>query len=273
MDTSTVRALLPCHVCGDLPPDIGAQVEAALRRHPELQAEADALRSSRRACLEALRAVDPLPDLPSFEDTLTPVPVLHLPDDEPEAPPRPPRASPAERAWAGLFLGVAAALLLLLGLEHRARPLPGAGILAEHAAWAEPGAALVRTSDPVALARALREAGVPQHSFRVPDLSAMGMQLVGGAAVAAERGLGAVVVYERDGQRFVCEFAAHVPAGPTPDLAVRVANRDLLAFETFHRDRAVVVWRDGGLFCLFSGPMAASELLTMVSARLEGMHG
>ena len=272
MEPALIRSLLPCHVCGDLPPEVAAAVEAALALHPELAREAAFLRASRADCLEALGALaeDDSPLFPSFEDALTPIPGHSAAEARSLGRPVAAVVRPSARAdgWRGLVLGVAAAVALFAGLQLSPGAVAGSELLAWQEQLAGPQAALQRSSDPAQIARTLRQAGVPAGLVRVPDLGGMGLTLVGASPLGPNQGLGSVVVYEGPMGLVSCAFAAHVPLGDTPVASAQVAGRELMAYED--SGHSVVVWRDGGLYCVFSAAIPAEQLLAMVRMRVEG---
>lgn len=247
----TVVALLPCYLCDDLPDHIAAAVEEALATDADLQSRLEALTTGRDACLEALTAV--APELAAW-------PELDAP-----APPHP--SVPPTQPW-GLAVGIAAAVLLAITAGRSPAPALERTLAAESTAIASEDGALLRASSPQALAAALRAAGVAPQLAVVPDLSAMGFQLVGARPTASEDSAlpGVAVVYERNGERVVCRIHTARPTDSRPDATRTVEGITLRGFE--HDSGAVVAWSSGGRWCLFSGPMPLAALLDAVAARI-----
>ncbi|RME20333.1 MAG: hypothetical protein D6798_20715 [Deltaproteobacteria bacterium] len=254
LDRRTLRELLPCYVCGDLPEPIAAQVRELLARDAELAAEARNLEGAQDACRELLLGMaDELPDLAA----LVVAPVL----DPPRAP-----AAPVRGGWA-LVAAAVGLLFVLGGVGILSRHPPVDGLLAQHAPFAAGQVdGFIAESDPDALAAALVRAGALPELGAVPDLRPLGLHLLGGGLATGDRP-GTVVVYEKDGQRFVCQMFPGSAPRDMPVATRRVAGRTLRAY--VDGDLAVVVWREAGMVCLFSGRAPPETLLAMVQAKLE----
>ncbi len=254
LDPVKVRELLPCYVCGDLPEAVAAQVRAILDQHPALAAEARHLERAEDACRELLIGL--ADDIPNLEPLVV-LPVAHV---------APVRSAPA-RGWLALAAAAAGLLFVLGGAGLLARHPAVDGLLAQHAPFADHSAAgFIDESDPGALAAALVRAGATPSLGSVADLRQFGLELVGGGLATGDR-LGTVVVYEKDGKRYVCQMYNGVAPKDTPVATRSVDGRVLRAYED--GDLAVVVWREAGMVCLFSGHAPPDQLLAMVAAKLR----
>ncbi len=255
MDVSTARALLPCYVCGDIDEQVGAELEALLARHPDLQAEAAYLRSAESVCREALAQL--AGQLPGDGAAVRPAPVG-------------PPALPLRHAVVSLLAAAAALALVVLGTQLLAQRPPVDGLLAQHAPFAaESAPGFVHESDPQKLSAALIAAGISPAMAGVADLRSHGLELVGGGLATGDRP-GTVVVYTDGQRRYVCQMYA--APGPTalPIAARDVDGRLLRAYEA--DGLSVVVWEELGMVCLFSAQAPADTLLAMVEAKIRG-HG
>ncbi|NOY25932.1 MAG: hypothetical protein GXP62_08685 [Oligoflexia bacterium] len=258
LDVSHARQILPCFVCGDLPPQIAVQVQALLDAHPQLAAEADALKGAEGACRALMeRLAEEYPDdLLDFDD-------LSLSAD-PD--PVPTLAAPL-RPWMAL-LAAAASLLLVVGAVtalHASQPalqgLPDQHAL--HVAADDP--AFIAQTDPATLGQALVAGGVEPGLAMVPDLSALGLDLVGGQPVSGRPG--AVLVYQgQGGHRYVCQLYSGAPPTDPPDAVRHVAGTTLRGFQ--RGNLGVVVWQAYGMFCMFTGDGPVDQLLAMISKRV-----
>lgn len=246
MDRDTARQLLPCFVCGDLPGPVAAQVQAVLDAHPDLQAQADDLRAAEETCRSLVA------------ELAGQVPALALLD----------RAAPPEPLGAGrALLAVAAALLLVvLGAWRLGQHPPVDGLLAHHQAFAtEQAPGFLAETDPHALASALMATRAGPYLGMVSDLSAMGLQVVGGGLTPGDR-LGTAVVYTDGERRYVCQMFGGVAPTDPPALVEQVGAHTLRVYQV--GELSVVVWQEGGMVCLFSGERPPAELLAMVQAKL-----
>lgn len=239
--------LLPCLVAGDLPPDLAADVQAAVDRDAALVALVAAIRSGNDACRDQVR------------EWAGPTPTLSVA----------PRPLPARHgAWPSLALALAAALLLWVGWSQRAGTELFA--VADRGATAtQAQAGFIVESDPAALSAALRGRGLTATLAMVPDLRPMGIELVGGLD-SPEGRYGSVLVYARGDQRFVCQMFTTLEGAAVPALTATVHGTLLRAYE--RPGGAVVVWRELGMVCVFAGPLPAADLLAMVAAK-RGAHG
>ena len=256
--------LLPCFVCGDLPPDLIASIDAAVQDDPDLAQRVQALHNSREQCLELLGSA---PASFDFE-----VPIHAATPHAPSTPAAPavatePTTGPATM---GLVLGIAAAAALLVAVGSAStRPPAGQVVGAMHAAVSSQDAALVTADSPRELAAALRDRGVSPQLAMAPDLSAMGFQMVGASILGPDEAGGApgvAVVYERDGERFVCQIQLARPTYGAPD-ATDLANGTVL--RAYRTDQgAIVSWFGGGRWCVFGGPSEPIAMLELVKARM-----
>jgi hypothetical protein len=248
LDRDTILGLLPCYVCGDLPQGVAAAIGAAVAADPELEAAVAGLRSSRVACQEAL-----LVGIAEL-DLLQP------------AGGRPPVAAPpaggAAGSALGLLGGLGAAALVLVALTGLGAPPRPADLALARAAELGAGPLLDPGADPGA---ALRAAGATPQLALAPDLSAHGLRLVGVAPIPGPRP-GTAAVYERDGQRFVCQMIVAGGAPGTPDALREVGRLQLRGYAG--PEGAVVIYDLGGMRCLFSGPLPLDALLELVAAML-----
>lgn len=295
LDRDTIEALLPCYLCGDLPPGAAAQIDAALAADPSLQRRLDALGHGRDACLEALAllrsdrpdlgdldltalqaeattrpaveaASDPADPMSETAPTAADGAAMSQPPSRPTAAP-PPQPSPLS----GLGLGLAAAAALLaFGLSQGAAPPAELGFLARHDLAVKADAPLISAADgPAALTQAFRDAGVPPALAHAPDLSAWGFTLVGGVVSSDQPGVS--LVYEKGGQRYVCQIYSNLRTHSRPDQTADVFGVAVRGFEG--AGRAIVEWSAGGRTCLFSGPGELSALMAVVTDRIQRGRG
>jgi len=275
LDRDIILGLLPCFVCGDLPPAVSEAIAAAVAADPALQAAVAGLRASREACREAL-----LGALPGLDLAVAPAPLRGvggpadggmldgvaadgaLPGEAGAA--RAEAAPGAAALWGGLVAGLGAAAAVLIGVVGvGAAPGPAALALdrAERLAAAPP---LAPGADPAA---ALLAAGATPQLAMAPDLSAHGLRLVAVAPLPGPRP-GTAAIYEKDGQRFVCQMiVAAGPPGP-PDALREVGRLQLRAYrvgEGSSPKGAVVIYDISGMRCLFSGPLPLEALLELVA--------
>jgi len=293
LDRETIEALLPCYLCGDLPPGVAARIDAAVAADPTLQARLDTLGRGRDACNKALALLrDDLPDLGDLELDLAPLQASAGPAVEAGADPTDPASEtaptaagaplpaslpaptpprPAASPLPGLGLGLAAAAALIaFGLSQGSTPPAEVGFLAQHDHAAHASAPLLSATDgPGALKQAFRDAGVPPALAHAPDLSAWGFALVGG--VVHEGAPGVSLVYEKDGQRYVCQIYANLRTQSRPDRMVEVQGVRVRGFQD--GSRGIVEWSAGGRTCLFSGPGDVSALMAVVTDRIRRSRG
>jgi anti-sigma factor RsiW len=169
----------------------------------------------------------------------------------------------------GLGLAAAAALLAF-GLSQGAAPPAELGFLAQHDRAAHASAPLISAAaGSEALTRAFRDAGVPPALAHAPDLSSWGFALIGG--VVSDGPPGVALVYEKDGQRYVCQIYANLRTHSRPDQTVEVQGVRVRGFQD--GARGVVEWSAGGRTCLFSGPGDVSALMAVVSDRIRRSRG
>jgi len=253
LDRATALQLLPCYVCEDLPADATQALEDLLAQDPDLAGRLHLLRSVRE--LHADRLLKQAPELTGRADALEPA----LPSVR-RVPPRSP--------W-GLAVGFAAATMLTVSAAVTP-PEPAGDTLARlHSSVAGDDALLLRAESPVALVAMLRDAGVSPQLAIVHDLSAMGFSLVG-VRILGPPGVGAhpgvAIVYEKNGQRFVCQIQLAAPTSVAPD---KTATAEGVVLRAYTGDSgAVVSWNQGGRWCLFGGPADTDALLAMVQMRM-----
>lgn len=230
---SSIRQRLPCYARGDLPPDAAREVERALAEDTELRRDLDALRNAdvlaRRGLLEC---------------------------------------APVPSGGSGLFFGLVAALLLVVGLGLHRAPPPG---LAESArlyrvATASPPGFIAET-DRTALSRALVAQGVEPALAEVFDLSKGGLSLVGGMAVPGDRP-GRLVVYRKGDDFYVCAVYPALDTSARPVAVRQVGDKLLRAFQG--EGVGVVTWALNGRTCVFVGPGTARQVLAVVAASMGG---
>jgi anti-sigma factor RsiW len=248
-----VLELLPCYLCGDLPTHINLAIESMLETDTDLGERLATLRTSRDLCKELLeqRAPELLADPPS------------QPAPAPLAP-----VSPPTRAT-GLVLGVAAAAIVLLAMGSVGQRAPaGEEVGALHTLVSTDDAALIRAESPQALTAALQAAGVSPQLAMAPDLSEMGFQMVGARVLGPHLGTapGVAVIYEKDGERYVCQIQLVRPTHGLPDDTTEAAGTVLRAYKS--ENGAVVSWFGGGRWCVFGGPASPEALLAMVGQRI-----
>jgi|GEM_PF-3126116 len=266
LDRSTVLAMLPCFACGDLPPEQAALVRAALDQDPELREHLAHLHGAMAACEEALG--EGALGEGGGDGARPPVSVAEAPVSELERPVRPAASAPPLRVGAAL-LGLAAPLLLSIGTAATVLgPRPVDALAPNHAlAAAADAPGFITQSDPAALSIALRAAGVEPGQAGVGDLSFMGLRLVGGMKAPGDRP-GSILVYERDGQRFVCQMYGGEASQGAPAALATVGGHLLRAYQA--GPTSVVVWEAFGMICLFSGELPAQELLAVAIQRVGG---
>lgn len=225
MSREELLELLPCYLCGELPPQVMNQVRQELDADPELLEILDSLETSQRECGQALQGAPP----PSIGWA------------EPQEP------SAVSRPWAAL--ATLAVALFALGVWLLPSITPPEGVLAQvaetHQAAPEKHPGWIAESQPRQLADAFEDQGLSPMMAMVADLSALELMLVGGHVVGA----GTVVVYEdAEGRRFECHMAMD---GPTGD-AVQVLSADGKPDLEVHRIGAstAVVWREQGMVCV-----------------------
>ncbi len=261
MDRDTVIRLLPCYVCGDLPEGVAAAVAAAVAADPELQVAVGGITVTQQLCLEGLRQA--APEVGSLASVAPDLPARPVPD---LAEVRPPVVESASRTprWLGPALGLAAAALLAVTVGQ----VPAPDLVADAAELhqlATAGTLLHQSDSQRELHAALVAAGVPPMRAVVPDMSGLGMKLVG-AMRTPDGGPGVVVVYEKEGQRYSCQFIEDFASGAQPVLWREVGGTLVRVVQ--QGDQAMVVWEGQGMVCIFSGPGSASQLLAMVEMRL-----
>jgi len=252
LDRAAALQMLPCYVCNDLPADAVAALEALLAEDDDLAVRLEHLRATRDLCVE--RLLEGAPELAPWPELMpAPAPVAQVPPTRP---------------W-GLLAGLAAAAALALSVAATPPEPAGPGLVSLHTSVASDDAQLLRAESPAALAAQLRKAGVSPQLAMVPDLSGMGFSLVG-VRILGPPGIGThpgvAVVYEKDGQRFVCQIQLATPTQAAPEATTTAAGVVLRAYSS--TDGAVVSWHQGGRWCLFGGPADASELLAMVKKRM-----
>lgn len=265
MDRATLEALLPCYLCGDLPPALNAAIEATVDADAALGAKLGHLGDGRDACREALAAVAPslpadLLDLSLLESSAGPVP-LELPAPAAGTAPTETSASPLA-ALVGLAAGVLFAVAGATG---------GADVPDEVTLATAPVEIAAPTADRAALRQGLLDAGVAPHIAMVPDMSAMGYTLVDARVEDGPR-KGVVVTYEKDGQRFHCRIYGAFQTGTVP-LETRTVNGVVLRGFDDGAGGGVVAWTAKGRTCLFSGPAPVGELLALIEMRVGGKKG
>lgn len=257
-DRSALLHLLPCRLCGDLPDEIVAQVDAALAEDAELRSMYEELELSRDQCAQLLdSAMEAVPGL------------AELGVGAPAAAPAPSGPAVPPTRLRGLWLGLAAALLLAVGAAASTPAVPCARYFSAHAAAAQAAAStapeLVRGAGP-ALRAALLAAGVEPRLAMAPDLSDQGFTLVGVLPLGTPHG-GVAVVYEKDGKHYVCQIFGAGPAPGQPDAVEAVGGLLLRGYED--GPRSAVSWTGGGRMCVFSGEAPLGDLFAVVRRRVR----
>jgi len=255
MDRTRVLDLLPCYLCGDLPDHINASIEAYLDTDLDMKGRLDTLKSSRDLCVELLQT-----DIPAHFDF--------------EAPPAPAPAPAAPNVPAtrpvGLVLGIAAAALLFVSMRSVSPSIDSGTEVGElHTEVSSNDALLLTADSPMALMGVLRDHGVSPQLAMVPDMSAMGFTLVGARILAPDTtggGPGVAVVYERDGERFVCQIQLQPPTHGAPIATDTAKGVVLRAYRT--HSGAIVSWYQGGRWCVWGGPAEPMAMLSMVKMRM-----
>lgn len=221
-----------------------------VERHLAVCEDCRALRDGLLTTRRAMRAADAGGEAPAgLEDRIRIA--LDREDAAAEAAARPP--SPA-RAWRGSWLLLAAALLVAaVGLVTWLRPAPTPGpvdaAFAEFASLTSDPRALaeISTTGPDELLRRWESAELGIDP-RVLDLSAMGMELQGGAARALGDRPAALAVYESPNGPMACWMFRGAEDVLPP--ALEVHEERGFRFHLYSRDGVnLVVWREGEMLC------------------------
>lgn len=245
LDRDTVVHLLPCYVCGDLPEPMKEQIRAMLRDDPVLAARAEALSGAEDVCRELLLA-----GLPAVS---TPMPLA--------------RSASSGLAGALAWAAAAIGLVALSPTLYSAGEPPLHGLVELHAQVAPADeASFIAETDARRLAVALVEAGVPMDLAMVADLSEMGLQLIGGQPATGR--LGALILYEKDGVRYVCQVYRALPA-MSPLATQKVGASTVRSYQ--HGELGLVLFDGPGVMCVFSGLQPADRIMAMVVERLSSM--
>lgn len=253
MKREDLIAVLPCFVCGDLPPQLMETVRKAVETDPELAAMLADLSVSHGTCQEALRRAAP---------TLLRIDVQRAGADAPR---------PVSAFWPLILaLGV---LLALGGLLRQPGPSPSDVVVAQLDAWVtlDPRAmeGFVAGEDASAITAGLRASGAAAPFDRVRDPGVPGLRLVG-AAPLAEGGL--VVLYvDAQGRAFKCVMVR--------DRALPVANVELvpgapegkpdLRSFAWGGQRAVA-WSGQGMLCVLIAPYSRAVVERLAQAKVWG---
>lgn len=248
LDRDTILSLLPCYICGDLPPEVAERIAARLDGDAELQARVEQLGLVRTECSGVLAAT--LAELPELSEILAQVKLT--PQGSAPAPP--------VRLW-GLWVGLAAAALLTLGMAS-ADPTPREQ--AFFSVTTDLGASARAVNAPLA---GLLDAGVEPRLAMAPDLSALGFKLLTVLPLRTPTP-GVAAVYEKDGKRYVCQIYADAGAHGIPDEVRTVRGTTLRGYR--QGSASIVSWVGGGRLCVFGGEARLDELFAVVSARLTG---
>lgn len=253
MDRNQLIDLVPCYVCGDLPPELMDQVRAAVEADPELAALVEALSQDNDLCRDALGAQAPAG--------------LSL-----EAAPA---RDPAMRGWplvVGLACAAIFALALLLPSTQADLPafeddLVDAVSLAADL-HLERADGWVEASSAKELEDAFLAQGLTMPMAMVADLSDEGLFVVGG--VVHEHGT--IVTYEAaDGTRYDCHMTGVLPfeAQPTQVLeAPRQGAPDLQVFDL--GVQTAVLWQDGPMICVLVTRGAEDRVVALAKAKVWG---
>jgi hypothetical protein len=226
MERSQLLELLPCYLCGDLPPEAMEQVRLALEADPEALVALGGLRRVQEHCAESLMQGPP-PELKWEEPA--------------------PAPSTIGRPWAALAaVAVAVFALGVFLLPSLSSPV---GALVEVSAVheAEPlsHGSFIAARDARQLEKAFESQGLDPMMAMVADLSHLELQLVGGHVV----GNGTVVVYVDDaGRNFECHMAMDAPSGEPNRVLSADGQPDLEVYGM--GDATAVVWREHGMICV-----------------------
>ena len=226
MERSQLLELLPCYLCGDLPPEMMEQVRLALQTDPEALAALGGLRQSQEHCAESL-LLSPPPDI-AWEQPLT-------------AP------SSIGRPWFALAaVAVAVFALGVLLLPSLSSPVGAlVDVASVHEAQPLDHSGFVSTRDARQLEKAFESQGLDPMMAMVADLSHLDLQLVGGHVV----GNGTVVVYvDGAGRPFECHMAMDAPSGEPDRVLSADGQPDLEVYGM--GDATAVVWREHGMICV-----------------------
>lgn len=225
MSREELLDLLPCYLCGELPPQVMNQVRQALDADPELLEILDSLDVSQRECGEALQGTPP--------------------SEIGWAEPR--RSSAISRPWSGLAVLAVAVFAFGAWLLPSMDPLEGllVQVAETHQSAPDQHPDWIAQRQPRQLAQAFEDQGLSPMMAMVADLSSMDLELLGGHVV----GGGTVVVYEdAQGRRFECHMAMDGPTGEAAQVLSSDGKPDL----EVHRigDATAVVWREQGMVCV-----------------------
>lgn len=253
LDREAALLLLPCYLCDDLPADVLDALEGLLADDAFLADRLELLRNTRDLCSD--RLLQGAPDLTEWGAPAK------------TARPSLPTTSPT-RPW-GLLVGFAAAAMVTLFSAALLPPPAGNALAALHHAVAGDDARLLRAETPAELVAMVRNAGVSPQLAMVHDLSALGFSLVGVRVLGPlEVGAhpGVAIIYEKDGQRFVCQIQLVPPTTAAPEKTATVAGVVLRAYTS--DSGSIVTWHHGGRWCVFGGPVDSDTLLAMVQTRM-----
>ena len=252
MDRSQLVELLPCFVCGDLPPEVMAQVQAAVDADPELAAVVDLLADNNELCRDALVAEAPGG--------------LLLERVEAEA---------GARGWplvVGLACAAIFALALLLPNQHAELPSFEDDLV--HASAATGDLHLDRVDGWVdadsasELEQAFLAQGLTMPMAMVADLSDLGLRVVGGVA----HDQGTVVTYEdADGTRFDCHMTGVLPVGAEAAEVLSAPRDGLPDLQVFDLGvQKAVLWQDGPMMCVLVTRGTRARLVQVARAKVWG---
>lgn len=254
MDRNQLIELLPCFVCGDLPAEVMAQVQAAVDSDPELAELVALLGESNDLCRQELAQPAPVGlEVPVEDDQVT-------------------------RGWA-LVVGLACAALFALALllPHRSAELPEFQDDLTHAVAVTNDLHLDRLEGWVAadsagqLQQAFLDGGLTMPMAMVADLTGIGLEVVGGVAHAN----GTIVSYvNAQGDRIDCHMTGVLPvqATATEVLAAPTAGKpDLQVFDL--HGASAVLWQDGDMICVLSTRGDVDALLAVARVKVWGVTG
>ncbi|MCB9741805.1 MAG: hypothetical protein H6740_04270 [Alphaproteobacteria bacterium] len=254
MKRDDLLSVLPCYVCGDMPPEARERVRAMVEADPEIAAMVVSLSDSQGTCEEALRRAAPE--------------LLRIKQARAE------RARPVSALWPALLaLGV---LLSLSSLTHAPTPPPAQAVQAQLEAWtalhprALPG--FVASGDAAKLTEAMRAAGVPASLAEVRPVQAEGLRLLGAAPLPEG---GVVMLYaDAQGYEYRCVRVTERPLPVAGAETLPGAPDQAPALRSFAwRGAHAVAWRSRGALCVLISEAPRALVEGVARAKVWGRRG